>query len=285
MKKEKKGSIVPHITCLVLLIGMIGLSLQGVLLSDDDPYNAMDHCGERSQKIYWHPLGEPYRIYDMHITEDEFKASMVVPAKRCENVYGGPYKAFLTPQNKHVQAIAEYLLGLASSEYEKALYALNFTQCAVVYSTDLETYGTREHFAYPIETLYIGKGDCEDKGFLLCSIMLAMGLDAVLIEKPQHVGVALHLTDMPMIVKNGIEYEGKTYYVCDSTESYPTRLFIESEGETVVEDPHSPTVSTLVRAYETMILSFRYSACWYLDKLDIERGALKPLLQILDSSP
>lgn len=264
--------------CLTILGMMLGLMLDGVLLSDDDPYKAMENCGEQDQHILWRGWLEPYREYDLHITEDEFRASMLMPHKRCENKFGLPYRTFLTPQNEHIKEIADYLCGLTESEYLRAQYALNFTQCAVEYALDEEIYGIKEHFATPIETLYIGKGDCEDKAFLTCSIMLAMGLDAKITDEPEHIGVALHLKGLRSTdASNCIVHDDKPYYICDITSSHPTRLFIVPTGNERIID-EDPSVSYWINsAYETMLASLKYGGSQYLDRFGIERGTLKNL--------
>lgn len=263
---------------LTLLAMLFGLMLEGVLLSDDDPYEAMDNCGEQDQHILWRGWLESYRVYDLHITEDEFRASMLLPSKRCEDILGFPYRAFLTPQNEHIKKIADYLCGLTESEYLRAQYALNFTQCAVEYALDEEIYGIKEHFAYPIETLYIGRGDCEDKAFLVCSIMLAMGLDAKITNEPNHIGVALHLDDYtPRFVSKGIEYNGEIYYICDITESRPTYLFIEPSGHEHIIDGDTDAGYWFCKIYATLMASLRYGGSQYLDRVGIERGLLKNL--------
>ncbi|MBQ1293217.1 MAG: hypothetical protein IIY21_04220 [Clostridiales bacterium] len=265
--------------CCILMVTVTVLMVEGILFEDDDPYKAMGYCGERSQDIHWRSWdGREYEC-QIHISDEEFEASMLIPIKRYENMMGFPYKTFLTPQNEHIQKIAEYLCSLTNNEVRRALYALNFTQCAIEYATDEEVYHASEHFARPIETLYIGRGDCEDKAFLTCSIMLAMGLDAHITNEKGHVGVALHIDRyIPRPVKEGIQYEGKTYYVCDISASYPTYLFKDPTGEEYIISEDDSVLYTVADMTTIMVISLRYGSSKYLDWIGIEGGFFRDML-------
>ena len=264
--------------CTSILVCIMILSVEGVILNHDNPYNSLNTCEPRSDNIIeWRTvLGANYE-YELTITEQEFMDSMYRPIMRA-TVYGVcATEPFITPDDPHIKALASYLYDLAGTDYWRAQIALNFTQCAVEYADDRDTYNAREHWAFPIETLYIGKGDCEDKAFLYCSILLAMGLDAVLIDEENHIGVGLSIE--PWIPNPyTIEYAGKSYYSCHTTPSEPTYLYLHvpcTEPYKIIEPDDEHPIIQWIGASMTGI---RYGASTYLALYkEIDKGLSMPL--------
>jgi len=76
-----------------------------------------------------------------------------------------------------------------------------------------------DYWKLPIETLWDGKGDCEDFSILFVSIIKAMGYDAVFycVDKStseRHFGAGVAVPG-----GSGVStvYNGKTYYYCEAT--------------------------------------------------------------------
>jgi hypothetical protein len=75
---------------------------------------------------------------------------------------------------------------------------------------------------YPVETIVQNEGDCDLFSFVAASIMLAGGLDVVLIyyETERHMNVGVHLSGTPRDARSEVyyfSYNGKRYYIAETT--------------------------------------------------------------------
>ena len=100
------------------------------------------------------------------------------------------------------------------SPTQRANFVLRFVQEGVPYAYDIDTKGMSEYWKYPLETLYDGKGDCEDTSILYAAIMKDMGYDVALLWYEDHVAVGVALTDC-----SGTYYDknGHKFYYCETT--------------------------------------------------------------------
>jgi hypothetical protein len=89
---------------------------------------------------------------------------------------------FIRPQDPAVQAVAAALLnklsGSDDSPSARMREAYNFVTLNTEYVPDMTQYGYEEVWAMPDEVLRRLRGDCEDLSFLLCSLLLALGVQA-----------------------------------------------------------------------------------------------------------
>ena len=80
-------------------------------------------------------------------------------------------------------------------------FLASFAQIAIKYptrmgennSTDYEIWGKDEYWANSLETLYYGKGDCEDAAAVACALFKSAGYDVAMVGVPGHVTAALSL--------------------------------------------------------------------------------------------
>ena len=91
-------------------------------------------------------------------------------------------------------------------------------------SADKYLYGADEYFAYPLETLYHGMGDCEDTSILAATLFYLCGFDAAVCVLPGHAvaGVVIEGYDTGYYQSSIFEVltqtvDGKTYYGCETT--------------------------------------------------------------------
>lgn len=77
---------------------------------------------------------------------------------------------------------------------ERLGVVLAFCQGAIEYSYDKDTYGRSEYWAYPVETLFMGKGDCEDTTILFCAIAKDMGYESAYIIMQGHLAAGVSLS-------------------------------------------------------------------------------------------
>ncbi|HUS78544.1 MAG TPA: hypothetical protein VM050_07775 [Patescibacteria group bacterium] len=103
-------------------------------------------------------------------------------------------------------------LGEGYTEIEQAELVISFVQ-SLPYSFDNVSTGFDDYPRYPIETLVVGGGDCEDSSILTSALMDTMGYDLVLFNLPDHVAVGL------AVDTSGIywEYEGTNYFYVETT--------------------------------------------------------------------
>ena len=123
--------------------------------------------------------------YYGEISESDFNMykSMDVHRKAVlGNVYLTPWE--LVADDPAVQDVVQYLEPYVDglTNMQKAWVVMCFVQDAITYQTDSGQYGVSEYWAYPIETLYSGKGDCEDTAILFCALGSKLGLDTGLVS-------------------------------------------------------------------------------------------------------
>ena len=115
-----------------------------------------------------------------------------------------------------------------------ANYLLSFVSSAIEYEDDVVTHGQGEYWCLPVESLYIGKGDCEDSSILLAAVYDCMSTltyqddrvfapadyitGACIILMPSHAmaGVSLSSTVSDTSVFSVMK-GGATYYFCETT--------------------------------------------------------------------
>ncbi|OPY32611.1 MAG: hypothetical protein A4E32_01193 [Methanomassiliicoccales archaeon PtaU1.Bin124] len=94
---------------------------------------------------------------------------------------------------------------------------LSFVQKAMPYQYDNITYGEEEYWAFPIEMLWLGHGDCEDKSFMYCSLMEILGYDTCLLFFTGHVAAGIAMPDGSGTWR--YPHDGVNYYYCETTGS------------------------------------------------------------------
>lgn len=151
-----------------------------------------------------------YRL-DMHVDIGDFDSQVDKTQIRCDSIMNDAQCISLVDyDNRYICKIAEFLDRICynDSDMDKVYYATQFVGRNIKYNLDTDIYGVEDYWATPIETLYLRTGDCEDKAILTCSILLAMGLDGMLITYDGHCAPAVRL--------DGI------VYLSDFNLSYPT---------------------------------------------------------------
>ncbi len=121
---------------------------------------------------------------------------------------------FIEPDDPYVQKIAHHISSLFP-EGQWALASLYFVQENIKYTSDSDLYGVEEYEAFPLETLYLQRGDCEDVSVLLCSIYEALGIRSVLLQWVGHVSVGVYVGE-----SDDLMYAEATY---DSCHPYTSR--------------------------------------------------------------
>ncbi len=123
---------------------------------------------------------------------------------------------FVTYEDDTIKSIADLIKSKSSgmNENQRANFVLRFVQEGIPYAYDIDTKGVKEYWKFPLETLYDGKGDCEDTAILYDAIMKAMGYGVALVVYDDHVASLVHLSNC-----SGTYYEknGVKYYYAETT--------------------------------------------------------------------
>lgn len=121
-------------------------------------------------------------------------------------------------------------------------FILGFVQCCIDYpdmvaeidgryvadpdegSGDTYLYGEREYWAYPLQTLALSMGDCEDTTFLHCALLSAAGYRSAVMLLPDHAmsGVFLEsfqerLYKAQVLSSKRLKADGTVAYICETT--------------------------------------------------------------------
>lgn len=213
----------------VILIAIAALAVFGLTLVHEVPHtpdDALACCAAGSSDFAWTcptELGTKECRLQLEIPDSEFDRSMHQNVFRTGTVFSPSPVSFVSPSDPYVQRIAEHIESETEglSPYLKATAALWFVQCTIGYSSDSVLFGTENFWTFPLETLYLRQGDCEDTSVLLASIMEAMGFDTVLLDYEGHMAVGVRLdegTGKAFALGDG------TYRYCESTSALPASI-------------------------------------------------------------
>lgn len=136
----------------------------------------------------------------------------------------GDCTAFVNYDSDDIRSISAKLTDKSQgmTDLERANFVLKFVQLCTEYQYDEDYNGHTEYVKYPLETLFEGKGDCEDTALLYCALMKAMGYDCALLVYTGeeyigrgHVAAAVALDSVP----GGTYYEkdGLRFFYCETT--------------------------------------------------------------------
>lgn len=139
-----------------------------------------------------------YIVVDKHIVELEGKLRAL---------YGGN----IHPGNP---GHADYL------DYPNFLAA--FVQITIKYQLDNESHGVEEYWNYPMETLVLGVGDCEDTSILFLALLYAAGYGGAFVLLPGHAMASVKILESTPIDPLGKKYlhNGSYYGMVETTLDY-----------------------------------------------------------------
>ena len=199
----KPETLITVVSCVVFMCVLASCMM------DSNPYIAYDNTadGNREYINFISSYTESDRVY-IHITEDEYRASMLEVGIRCGMTFKEVPDTFVR-EERAVKVIADYLMDKYPTDYERARGASMLCQSAIRYCSDQELYGYSEYWARPTETLYNMAGDCEDTAILFCSLCKCMGIKTVLLYSDNHVASAVCV---PCWGIPYCEVDGEDYY-------------------------------------------------------------------------
>jgi hypothetical protein len=252
MKKIIK-TIVTILVIFILCMISFGVAISLVTVSPQKAIFNIENYTEGKgdgADIYWFYDDQEYRTKTAHlyldISQEDFKQSLKREVMRHSSCFDPAGVHAVDPNDKYVKQIAEDILERTKgfTDKQRVTVALNFVQTGIDYEYDDRLCGG-DFILLPLETLYLGVGDCEDKSILLMSIYLAMGYDAVLLSYYEHVAVGVRWSD------------DMNYLMCETTLpycSYPRYSLIDGG-----EYPHIYSVNTI----PDFSLSINEGIGWY----------------------
>ncbi len=210
--------------------------------------------------LYWRSPGvvPGVQALDLGLGIEDWRGSMAEPVPRSgSNMVESP-ASLVDPGDPAVVKVAKHVSALTAGmpDWKRVQAALNLVQTSVAYAYDSDTYGTEDFWARPAETLFLQRGDCEDTSVLFCSIVLAMGLDAVLMDFPGHMAVGVSVPEAPDAAKGScFEHGGRTYWYCETASDDPQKVGSEEvPGSFDVREPVEPG---LREAFVSALLRYR----------------------------
>ncbi len=172
---------------------------------------------------------------------------------------------------------AEYLNVRGSSAsltgHEYADYLLSFVQCAIKYPDMVEKKGSHwyydsvdgvgdcfingqeEYWSYPMETLYLGYGDCEDTSFLACALFSAAGYKSATVTLTSHMMAAVNVDSIASDTFRGayasgyctLKATGERMYYCETT--YESAVPVGYYSKSVQSELSKITELSVVQPY------------------------------------
>lgn len=116
-----------------------------------------------------------------------------------------------------------------SDEY-RINFVNSFVNKCIRYEYDIDNHGYFEYYQYPVETLLLRSGDCEDLAILETAILRAMGYDAILLIGNEHALTGVNIDADGRYT----EIFGKRYYHLEPTSGNAVGV---SDSEAI---PHLP---------------------------------------------
>ncbi len=202
---------------------------------------------ERSDEFVWicpGPDGNGGRLcsLSLNVTDEDYYGAGPDRAVRGPTGLITAPTALIDPDDPYVIAVAAHILSETGGypDNVRKLAALRFVGSAIEYAGDGELFGRYEFWAAPAQTLYLHKGDCEDTAVLLCSVLLAMGYDAILLDFPVHIAVGV---ESGAEADLAWEWSGKRWVLCESTSAArPLGSSEVAAGEPEFRAPSAPGI-------------------------------------------
>ena len=157
----------------------------------------------------WHYLGsQTLKIPEVDWFYDYYKSM-----KRFDT---SDYSAYVFDRydDCYIKLVANQLLSLKNlkTNVEKINFIASFVQ-GIEYKKDDPKNESYEYPQYPLETLKLKHGDCEDKAILTAALLESLGYNVSLIRLPKHMAVGVHLNEtIP-----GYSYYIAQYYFLETT--------------------------------------------------------------------
>jgi len=174
------------------------------------------------EKLSWQYNGKRNR----NVPKLEYLYDYYTGLERINNEDYGLY-IFDPYDDEYIDILLDCIMfGFSSdNDVEKINYVSSLVQ-RLSYVSDSETNSLYEYPRYPLETLFDGKGDCEDKAILTASLLNNLGYEVALLRLPNHMAVGIKLGED---VLPSYDYFVDDYYFIETTTTGKPCGFIPTE--------------------------------------------------------
>ena len=126
------------------------------------------------------------------------------------------YRNYVSNYTETINDIAENIVSISSdmSDYDRINMVSKFVHYTVEYTSDSVGTMISDYFQFPLETLYLRTGDCEDMAILTVAILKAMGYDAETIVCQNHTIAGVNID---YYGSYACTIDGKRYLAIDPT--------------------------------------------------------------------
>jgi hypothetical protein len=183
-----------------LIVSSLSLSVFPCVLAADYEYSywVLDHPDGSDR--YELNVSVSSSLYDYYVDKDHTLRSELDLGK------------FVTPYA--VEPIADSLWTLYSDDEDFANGVL-----MIVHQIPYEASAPQK---YPVETIAANEGDCDLFSFVAASVMVAGGLDVILLfyDSEDHMNIGVNLSHAPEDARSAVSYftyDGKQYYMAETT--------------------------------------------------------------------
>ena len=202
---------------------------------------SVDYYGTITKDYTWPYKSSQYSVTLSFGLEDYIKYKEKDTNRRSVTNYNR-IKDFVTFDDPVIKILAEKLKDVYKGNTQPgdvgfANFILGFVQYCYEYPPNTSTmagdkfqYGNDEYFAYPLETIFYGMGDCEDTAIIAAALYTALGYDAAIGLVPNHAMVGVALENYNITNTRPFEYEiiskvigDSTYYAGETTIENTTR--------------------------------------------------------------
>jgi phage pi2 protein 07 len=198
---------------------------------------------------YASPLRKVIRFYDFNakmydsiqvsVSKEYISYSNELPRIKPSKYY---YKAPTSPIfNSTLFGCLNEKIKSSKSMMDSINFLLRYTQTSVQYEDDKSIYGINDFASFPETTVYVGKGDCEDKCQLFAFLLeyyFKDTVEIVFLLYPNHVQVGVYSYFFDYGTKYYVEYKGKKYLVSEPSADTVTVLgddFFNTFRETPIQ--------------------------------------------------
>lgn len=237
-----------------------GSSSEGLIVLDGDITQDYEWCRWTEGQLYQYTTTFTYSFSDYY-----YYAQLNTPRYHVGTMSDSRFVVVDDPILRLSAALKEEYESvhgeMVPGSQDYADYLLSFVQCCITYPeliswngsafvegrggyADLYLYGTEEYWAYPMETLYFGCGDCEDTAFLMSSLLSASGYLSALVMLPNHMLSTVMLEDFaPAESVDGygnkpVNIMGVDMRVCETTFGHYVPLgYYEYKIESMLWEP------------------------------------------------
>lgn len=157
--------------------------------------------------------------------------------------------------------MCEERTGHRYSDIQVVAFLNAFVRIGIGYAYDIDQYGIKDYVASPLETLYLGKGDCEDVAILHYALCNAFGYEAVVLTMENHVKSGV-LVDS-WLPKTS---DGYVIFECTSARYLPISYAEWQGAETEIEGVFSSDQTTFSR-FEKMLILYGQNLGWFYPNL------------------